>query len=92
MTKSEQIMLRDFCKEVLNLLENPKPNSWFQSGVGLCTNYLLYKRLRNVEGKSLSKLVGWKSKYPWGNYNWTKEDLYANPKRIAFLKSWANKN
>jgi len=91
MTKNEQKLLIKFCKEVLKSVKGNKQSSWFSPLVGLCYNWDVYTN-GELDSKQLKSLMRWKSDYPWGNYHATQEDLYKNPKRIAFLKRWANKN
>jgi hypothetical protein len=89
MTKREEESLSIFCKRILDHLEGRKPKPhWFSKNCGLCYNYFKF----TIWGGDLKEMVGWKMQYPWGDYHYTREDIYKNPRRLAFIKKWANKN
>jgi len=92
MTREEYSVVA-FSIKMLKIInkEIPTPH-WFRRKQGLCNNYF---RSHFYDSFGLSRIVGWETNHPFGDYyrngEFENDTIYQNEQRLAFLREWASK-
>lgn len=91
--------LSNFCKVMLDIIKAPEEDhpEWFSERCGLCYNSKFYDIEYNTKVNKDLIIIFDGDDYPFNgesadkyNADYLNSTMYKNPKRLAFLKEYAN--